>query len=85
MVESGASYTIVCEKYRIGQCTISDIKSISKLKAYKKKTNDMGRLHATKKQKTMKADSYDNLDKALYIWFRQQREKHIPVIGTILS
>ena len=31
----------------------------------------------------MKGGLYDDLDRALYIWFRQQREKWIPITGTI--
>ena len=32
-----------------------------------------------------KLGSYDKLDQALYIWFRQQREKNIPVSGALLQ
>ena len=34
--------------------------------------------------KTLKSASYDELDRALYIWFRQMREKNIPISGPIL-
>ena len=33
----------------------------------------------------MKIGGYQKLDEALYIWFRQQREKGLPVTGPILS
>ena len=32
-----------------------------------------------KKTKTMKNGEYAELDEVLYIWFRQQREKAMPV------
>ena len=35
--------------------------------------------------KTMKMGSYEKLDAALYIWFRQQRENNIPVSGPFLQ
>ena len=41
---------------------------------------DMG----AKKVKTMKVGEYEKLDEALYIWFRQQREKNVPVSGPLL-
>ena len=41
---------------------------------------DMG----AKKVKTMKVGEYEKLDEALYIWFRQQCEKNVPVSGPLL-
>ena len=35
--------------------------------------------------KAMKMGSYEKLDAALYIWFRQQRVKNIPVSGPFLQ
>ena len=35
--------------------------------------------------KTMKMGSYEKLDAALYIWFRQQRENNIPLSGPFLQ
>ena len=41
---------------------------------------DMG----TENAKTRKVGEYKKLDEALYIWFRQQRDKNIPVSGPLL-
>ena len=38
-----------------------------------------------KKAKTMEIGEYQKLDEALYICFRQQREKAMPVTGPILT
>ena len=86
LLEKGTSYTLVAEKYGIGRSTVADIKkSKSKLLSYKKKTLDMGRLKATEERKAMKLGTFEKLDEALYIWFRQQREKNIPVSGSLLQ
>ena len=38
----------------------------------------------TKNAKTRKVGEYEKLDRALYIWFHQQRDKNIPVSGPLL-
>jgi len=35
--------------------------------------------------KSMKIGTFDKLDQALYIWFRQQREKDVAVSGSLLQ
>jgi transposase-like protein len=85
-IEKGTSYTIIAERYGIGKSTVTDIKkSKHKLEAFKKKSKEMGRLKATAEQKTLNLGTYDKLDEALYIWFRQQRERNVPVSGSLLQ
>lgn len=37
-----------------------------------------------KKTKCLKTSDYEQLDQALYVWFRQLREKDVPVTGPVL-
>ena len=78
LIARGTSYTVISEQYGIGQSTIVDIKkSKHKLEGFSKEMVDMG----MKETKTM---SFRSWDEALYIWFRQQREKSMPVTEPIL-
>ena len=82
LIATGTSYTLISERYGIGRSTVVDIKkNQNKLEGFSKKMVDMG----MKKAKTMKIGEYQKLDEALYIWFRQQREKGMPVTGPILT
>ena len=46
--------------------------------------SELGISNSAKATKTMKGGMYQKLDSALYLWFRQQREKGTPVTGPIL-
>ena len=46
--------------------------------------SELGISKSVKAKKAMKVGMYHKLDSALYLWFRQQREKGIPVTGLIL-
>ena len=82
LIATGISYTLISERYGIGRLTVVDIKkNQNKLEGFSKKRVDMG----MKKAKTMKIGEYQKLDEALYIWFRQQREKGMPVTGPIMA
>lgn len=82
MIDSSTSYTIICEKYGIGRSTVSDIKrNREKLLAFKKKLKEMG----TKRNvKVMKLGDDEELEKAVYIWFRQKRMEGVPISGPLL-
>ena len=80
----GTSYTVFSEKYGIGRSTITDIKNIeAKLKSFKEKMTEVGVKEIT--TKSMKIGAFEKLDEALYIWFRQQREKDVPINGSLLT
>ena len=75
LIARGMSHTVISECYGIGWSTIVDIEtSQHKLEWFSKKMVD-----SMKKTKTMKVGEFPKLDEALYIWFRQQREKAMPV------
>ena len=46
--------------------------------------SELGISKSVKATKAMKVEMYHKLDNALYLWFRQKREKGIPVTGPIL-
>ena len=72
LIDSGTSYTIITLQYGIAKSTVGNIKkNRSKLLEFKAKTVDMGMKKAS--LKLLKIGEYKELDEALYIWFRQQR------------
>ena len=76
--------TEVMLKYNIGKSTVNDIcKSEERLKNFKMTKSELGISKSAKATKTMNVEMYHKLDSALYLWFRQQREKGIPVTGPI--
>ncbi|XP_062523895.1 jerky protein homolog-like [Corticium candelabrum] len=78
-----ASYSVLCERYGIGRSTISDIKrKESELRQYERKLTEMG---TSRLAKTMKLSTYEELERAVFMWFRQTREKGIPVSGPLLQ
>ena len=84
LLQKGASYSTVADKYGIGRSTIADIrKSAEKLRSFKQRMTEMGVKDV--KVKAMKIGAHEKLDEGLYIWFRQQREKDVPVTGVLLQ
>jgi hypothetical protein len=81
-IEKGASYGVLEMKYGIGRSTVKDIKAKSnELKQYKERVHDEGLSTTTKK---LKVGEDEQLDQAVYLWFKQQREKGVPVNGPML-
>lgn len=77
--------TDIMLKYSIGKSTVNDIiKKEESLKNFKMGKSELGISNSAKATKTMKGGMYQKLDSALYLWFRQQREKGTPVTGPIL-
>ena len=71
--------------YGIGNSTISDIKKKEQeFKEFISKRAQLGIKNADKVTNVMKTGSNNELDQALYLWFRQWCEKNIPVTGPIL-
>ena len=72
-------------KYSIGKSTVNDIiKKKESFKNFKMGKSELGVSNSVKATKIMKGGMYQKLDSALYLWFRQQREKGIPVTEPIL-
>ena len=68
------SYTVLCEEYGIGRSTISDIKKCEmEIRQYKRKLHEMGI------QQPVKTIKLGDLDKAVFMWFKQKRDEGIPI------
>ena len=81
LIDSNISYTVISQRFDIGQSTVCDIsRKKDELLRFSQKIIDMG----AKNVKTMKVGEYEKLDETLYIWFHQQHEKNVPVSGPIL-
>ena len=84
-VRKKVSYSEINNQFNIAKSTISDIvRSKEKLKKFKQSKCELGISKSVKKTKTMRGGKFDKLDQALYIWFRQMREKGVPVTCPIL-
>lgn len=85
LVKKGTPYGEICDKYGIGKSTISDIKKKeTEMRAYVSQKTQLGMAKCVKDAKTMHQGYNEELDQALYIWFKQCREKNIPVTGPLL-
>ena len=72
-------------QFSVGQSTLNDILgSEGKFKKFKPETEELGLSGAAKTAKKVKGGVFDKLDSALYILFRQEREKGCPATGPIL-
>ncbi|KAF0712292.1 jerky protein-like, partial [Aphis craccivora] len=80
LIENGQNYGIIAEKYGIGKSTVGDIK--------KNKEKIMKFVSTTERgpgtRKTLKQPENLVLENALFIWFMQQRRRHIPISGEII-
>ena len=77
------SYTVLCEGNRIGRSTITDIKKReSSLRQYKWKMTEMGVKCSVK---VMKLGKDEELETAVFLWFKQKQEEGIPITGPILQ
>ena len=77
---SSRSYTVLCKEYGIGRSTITDIKKREPaLRAYKRKMTEMG---VGQSAKIMKLGRDEELETALFLWFKQKREEGIPQKNT---
>ncbi|XP_065892463.1 tigger transposable element-derived protein 2-like [Dysidea avara] len=77
------SYTVLSEEYGVGRSTICDIKrKEAELREYNRNMKEMGMVRPAK---VMKCGKDVELEKALFIWFKQKREDGIPISGSILK
>ena len=82
MIKEDYSYSVIRQKYGIGKSTVSDIKNgEDKILSFKDRMITFDKRTA----KCMKLGKFIELDEALYMWFRQEREKGCPVSGPLLA
>ncbi len=73
------SYPVLAEKYGVGTSTISDIRKNSiKLKEFKRKMVEMG---FKRPAMALRMGKDEQLEEAVFLWFRQKREQGIPITG----
>ena len=74
---------MLCKEYGIGWSTITYIKKQEPaLRAYKRKMTEMG---VGWSAKIMKLGRDEQLETALFLWFKQKREEGIPITGPIVQ
>ena len=84
-VKNKVSYKEIMNLYGIGKSTVCDIKnSEEKLREFAATREQVGIKNPAKTAKIMKQSNYELLDSALYIWFKQMRERNAPISGPIL-
>ena len=78
----GQSYTSLSKEYGLGKSTMHDIiQSEDRLTEYAMEIQ-----HASgSKRSIIRRSKYDELDKALYLWFLQKQAMGMPVSGSILT
>ena len=63
-------------------CLLTDKKQEPALRAYKHKMTEMG---VGRSAKVMKLGKDEELEAALFLWFKQKREEGIPITGPIVQ
>lgn len=82
-LDNGSTVNNLAMEYGVGKQTIRDIKSSrSKILEFVASSDSPS---AMKKKKSMKKSTYDDLDKALILWFNQERSSGTPISGTVLA
>ena len=76
------SYTLLCKEYRVDRRSPTSKKREALLCQYKRKMTDMG---VKQPAKVMKLGRDQELETALYLWFKQKREERVPIIAPISS
>ena len=85
MAKNNVPKAVIMSQFSIGKSTLNDIlRSEGKFKKFKAEKEELGLSGAAKTAKKVEGGVFDKLDSALYIWFRQEREKGCPVTGPIL-
>ena len=80
-LDNGEKCVEIAKEYGVGKSTIPDIK------AAKAKLRDfvVGSEGVNAGHQTMKTSSDDQLDKALFTWFTQERNRGTPLSGPIVK
>lgn len=81
--ENGQTVKSIMNEYNVGDQTVRDIiKNKQKLIEFAGTSDSASGMS---KRKTMKTSTYDELDKAMVLWFNQQRAEGIPVSGAVCA
>ena len=81
-LDNGETAKMLAEEFKVGTSTISDWKkNRNKLEEFAKSSSE----EAIKNRKTTKTSKLDDLDKAVYIWFCQERLRGSPITGPMVQ
>lgn len=80
-LDSGENMCKLAKEYGIGRSTIHGLKKNKQMIVERVKMMESG----PGKRKTLRVGYYPKMENALYMWFMQQRSKHIPISGEILK
>ena len=79
-IEKGGGVREIARKFNIPKSTVYDIKmNRKKIQNYVSRT-----FHGVGKRKVMRKSENPKVEKALYTWFLQQRDNHVPISSEIL-
>lgn len=82
-LDSGVSLSNIAVEYGIGKSTITDIrKSQEKIKQFAKEAKDNG---TVKSRCIVRKAADDAFDKAMHLWFAQERSKGTPISGVMVT
>ena len=76
--------SVIMSQFSTGKSTLNEILRSEQFKKFKAEKEELGLTGAARTAKKVRGGCFDKLDSALYIWFRQEREKGCPVTGPIL-
>ena len=82
LLDKGVSYTVIAEKFGIGRSTVGDIKN-NKKKILQFKSEMVG-MGVKRPVKAMKVGEDQQLDQAVFLWFKQKRMDGVPVSGGMI-
>jgi len=85
LVDKGSSYESIAARFNIGKSTVSDVWKVhERVKQFISELEDCHSKSA-KKRCIVRRSNYEDVDKALHLWFLQQRAVGTPISGSILQ
>ncbi|XP_067387794.1 jerky protein homolog-like [Emydura macquarii macquarii] len=82
-LDNGVRLSNIAIEYGIGKSTVTDIrKSQEKIKQFAKEAEDSG---AVKSRCIVRKAAADDFDKAMHLWFAQERSKGTPISGVMVT
>ena len=84
-MDKGSSYESVAARFNIGKSTVLAVwKARERVKQFVTELDDC-HAKSAKKRCIIQRSNYEHVDKALHLWFLQQRAIGTPISGSILQ
>ena len=85
LVDTGSSYESIAARFTIGKSTVSDVyKAHGRVELFMAELDNCHSKNA-KKHCIVRRLNYEDVDKALHLWFLQQRAVGMPISGSLLQ